>query len=173
MMSGRSDEAAGEWSTQADPVTSKARYWFVTQSAASICLKYLDARQSAGGACRGYFAAVACPQVRACEFWRRGRALMTESVNAWQCIGCGRIEAPQTCVGICEYRKVQFVNVFDHEQALATAVAARREADILGAVVRQLAHTSPRQGECERSYEALQKRARRALLEIAAAPTCK
>ena len=98
---------------------------------------------------------------------------MTESVNAWQCIGCGRIEAPQTCVGICEYRKVQFVNVFAHEQALAAAVAARREADILGVVVRQLAHTSPRQGECERSYEALQKRARCALLEIAAAPTCK
>jgi hypothetical protein len=97
------------------------------------------------------------------------RASMTESVNAWQCIGCGRIEAPQTCVGICEYRKVQFVDAFDHERALATAAAARREADILGAVVRQLAHTSPRPGECERSYEAMQKLARRALLEIAAA----
>jgi hypothetical protein len=94
---------------------------------------------------------------------------MAESINAWQCIGCGRIEAPQTCVGICEYRKVQLVDAFDHEQALAAAVAARREVDILGAVVRQLAHTSPREGECERSYEALQKRARRALLEIAAA----
>ena len=97
------------------------------------------------------------------------QASMTESINAWQCIGCGRIDAPQTCVGICEYRKVQFVTVFDHEQAVAAGVAARREADMLVAVVRQLAHTSPRQGECERSYEAMQKRARRALQEIAAA----
>jgi hypothetical protein len=56
-----------------------------------------------------------------------------------------------------------------HEQAVAAGVAARREADMLVAVVRQLAHTSPRQGECERSYEAMQKRARRALQEIAAA----
>lgn len=98
---------------------------------------------------------------------------MAESVDAWQCIGCGRIDAPQTCVGICEYRKVRLVSAFDHEQALAAVVAARREADILGAVVRQLAHTSPRRGECERSYEAMRKRARRALLEIAAAPAGK
>ena len=92
---------------------------------------------------------------------------MTESVNAWQCIGCGRIEAPQTCVGICEYRKVKFVDAVDHEQALVAAHAVRREADILGALVRQLAHTSPHQGEWERSYKAMQQCARRALREIA------
>jgi hypothetical protein len=92
---------------------------------------------------------------------------MTESVSAWQCIGCGRIEAPQTCVGICEYRKVKFVDAVEHEEALVAARAARREADILGALVRRLAHTSPRQGEWERSYKALQQCARRAFREIA------
>jgi uracil-DNA glycosylase len=27
-------------------------------------------------------------------------------VKAWQCVGCGKIEAPQTCIGICQDRKV-------------------------------------------------------------------
>jgi len=22
-------------------------------------------------------------------------------LNAWQCIGCGKIEAPQNCIGVC------------------------------------------------------------------------
>ena len=32
---------------------------------------------------------------------------MSEHTKAWQCIGCGRIEAPQTCIGICEDCKVE------------------------------------------------------------------
>jgi len=27
---------------------------------------------------------------------------MTERMTAWQCIGCGRIEGAQPCVGICQ-----------------------------------------------------------------------
>jgi hypothetical protein len=29
---------------------------------------------------------------------------MSEPVWAWQCIHCGSIEAPQTCIGICRHR---------------------------------------------------------------------
>jgi hypothetical protein len=31
---------------------------------------------------------------------------MKDYVKAWQCIGCGKIEAPQACIGVCQDRKV-------------------------------------------------------------------
>lgn len=39
---------------------------------------------------------------------------MNETVKAWQCIGCGEIEAPQTCIGVCQDRKVDFVYASEH-----------------------------------------------------------
>lgn len=91
---------------------------------------------------------------------------MIDYVKAWQCIGCGKIEAPQTCVGICQDRKVEFVYATEHREAIA-----RTEAQVRGltAIVRQIAQTTPRDGEWERSYRALQESARLALAQFAAA----
>jgi hypothetical protein len=88
---------------------------------------------------------------------------MSERVTVWQCIGCGRIEGPQPCIGVCEDRKVEVVNAADYDEALAQLTLARSQAQALAALVRQLAHTTPREGEWERTYRALQERARRAL----------
>ena len=77
---------------------------------------------------------------------------MPERLNAWQCIGCGRIAGPQTCIGICQDRKVEVVYAAEYEE--------------LAALVTQLARATPREGEWERSYRALQARAR-ALLACA------
>jgi hypothetical protein len=78
------------------------------------------------------------------------------------------IEAPQTCIGVCEYRKAELIYAFDHEQALAAAAAeARRRTEALLALARQLASTTPRDGEWERSYRAMQEQARRALSALA------
>ncbi len=93
---------------------------------------------------------------------------MTDYVQAWQCIGCGRIEAPQTCLGICQDRKVRFVREPDHEAVLAQARRAQSRAALLEGLVRQLARTTPRDGEWERSWRALQARARAALAAAAA-----
>ncbi len=84
------------------------------------------------------------------------------TVKAWQCIGCGRIEAPQTCVGICEDRKVELMYAHEHREAMAVADAAMREMKIL---IRHLASSTPHTGEWERSYRALQERARHALAQ--------
>lgn len=92
---------------------------------------------------------------------------MTNYVTAWQCIGCGKIEAPQTCVGICQDHKVQFVHSFEHEEVLAQAREAKHRAEALEAVVRQIACTTPRRGEWEHSYRAMQARARSALAMLA------
>lgn len=88
---------------------------------------------------------------------------MAEFVDAWQCIGCGKVEAPQTCIGICRDRKVQFVYASEYEQALAEARLYRAEATTFASLIRQLASTTPRNGQWQRSYLALQNRARNLL----------
>ena len=93
---------------------------------------------------------------------------MTDYVKAWQCIGCGMIEAPQTCIGVCEYRRAELVYAFEHEQVLAQSAAALRRANMLEALVRQLARTTPRNDEWERSYRALQEQARHTLALLSA-----
>lgn len=87
-----------------------------------------------------------------------------ERVKAWQCIGCGKIEAPQNCVGICQDRKVEFVYAVEHEQAM---VSLRQQLLALEQLARQLAYVTPREGEGDRSYRALQQQARRALRGLA------
>jgi hypothetical protein len=93
----------------------------------------------------------------------QGRDAMTERVTAWQCIGCGRIEGAQPCVGICQDRKTEFVYASDHDEALAQLARAQQRAEDLAALVRQIAYTTPRQDEWERTYRALQVRARQTL----------
>ena len=92
---------------------------------------------------------------------------MTERVQAWQCIGCGKIEAPQTCIGVCRDVKVELVYASEHEDTLVQLRLARRQAEAFEALVRQLARTTPREGQWERSYRALQDQASRALAALA------
>lgn len=86
--------------------------------------------------------------------------MSAEVVKAWQCIGCGKIEAPQTCVGVCQDRRVEFVYAGEHTEIVATL---ERRLDALEKLVRQIAYTTPRAGEWERSYRALGDQARRIL----------
>lgn len=88
---------------------------------------------------------------------------MTNRITAWQCIGCGRIEGAQPCIGICEDRRTDFVHAADYDEALAQLALMQRRAEAFAAVVRQLACTTPRGGEWERTYRALQARAQRTL----------
>jgi len=95
---------------------------------------------------------------------------MTERIKAWQCIGCGRIDGPQNCIGICEDRKVEFVYAVEHDDALAQLDLARAQVIGLSAVVRRLASTKPREHEWEHSYRALQQQARTLLAMLKDAP---
>jgi hypothetical protein len=95
---------------------------------------------------------------------------MTDHVKAWQCIGCGKIEAPQTCVGVCQDRRVEFVYAWEHEDTLAQLAVAGTTIRALEAIARQIARTTPRAGAWEGSYRALQERARKVLGAIHATP---
>lgn len=88
---------------------------------------------------------------------------MTETMKAWQCIGCGRIEAPETCIGVCQDRKVELVYAQEYEDALALARRARQHAQALEGLVRRVAWTTPRDDKWEDSYRSLQDQARRLL----------
>ena len=85
---------------------------------------------------------------------------MAEPVKAWQCIGCGKIEAPQTCVGVCQDRKVELVYADEHRAELAALQSAN---DAMAAVLKQFAYIQPREGGWETSYRAMQERAKRVL----------
>jgi hypothetical protein len=76
-----------------------------------------------------------------------------ERRKVWQCIGCGRIEDPRPCVGICQDRPEEYVLAAAHEAAIAE----------LKRLAATIAHTTPRESECLRHWTALQQQARRAL----------
>ena len=102
--------------------------------------------------------------------------MTTEYIKAWQCIGCGKVDVPQPpCIGVCQDRKVEFVYASEYEEALAQAALARQQAKALEALARRLAWTTPRDGEWEHSYRALQNQARRTLAALASdlPPTCR
>jgi len=83
---------------------------------------------------------------------------MTETVLLWQCIGCGKLERTESCVGVCQDRKVEMVYAWDHAQALLRVEA-------LEEIVRRIASVTPREGQWESTYRALQADARRTLAE--------
>ena len=91
-----------------------------------------------------------------------------DRVTVWQCIGCGKIEGPQPCIGVCEDRKVEFVYASVHDEMIGQVALIRGHAEALEDLVRLLACTTPREGEWERSYCALQNQARRILAALAA-----
>lgn len=92
---------------------------------------------------------------------------MTDRIEAWQCVGCGRIEAPQTCIGVCRDRRIHLVDADAHADALAALQSAMAQTQRLEALVRQLALTTPRDNAWERTYRALQQQARALLAPTA------
>ena len=81
---------------------------------------------------------------------------MTEYIDAWQCIGCGRVEASRPCVGVCQDRRTRLVAAEDYEAAVERA----RVAEAALALVRKLTRTRPRGDRWRESFEAFQGEAR-------------
>jgi hypothetical protein len=92
-----------------------------------------------------------------------------ERIVAWQCVGCGRLEGPQPCVGVCQDRKVALVPADAYDSALARLSAAEARLAALESLARRMALSTPRNGEWEKSFRALREEARRAMRESRAA----
>ena len=85
---------------------------------------------------------------------------MTDYLQAWQCIGCGRIEAPQTCIGVCRDRKVFLVGKDEHERALAENARLRALLATTAAKLTRFAHCEPHADGHPQAFAALQEQAR-------------
>lgn len=77
----------------------------------------------------------------------------TERIVGWRCIGCGKVDAPRPCVGICQDRKVELVDAADYD-------ALRARVQALEAALALIARVTPREGAMAASWRALQERAR-------------
>lgn len=85
---------------------------------------------------------------------------MTDYIEAWQCIGCGKLEAPQPCIGVCQDRKVSLVGKGEHEQIEAEAEQLRQQLEAACALLARMVRTKPRQGQVERCWSSFQQQAR-------------
>ena len=81
---------------------------------------------------------------------------MVETIEGWRCIGCGKVEAPRPCIGVCQDKRVELVLAEDYAE-LAWRVEQLEEALAL------IARVNPRPDKLEASWAALQDRARKLL----------
>ena len=95
---------------------------------------------------------------------------MADYILAWQCMGCGKIEAPQPCIGVCRDRKILMVSKDEHEAVVTQLQQARALVRVAIDMLGRVAHSTPKEGQWERSYRALQEQARAAIVELEARP---
>jgi hypothetical protein len=93
---------------------------------------------------------------------------MGDYIQAWQCIGCGKIEAPQTCIGVCRDRKIMLVGIEDHQQALDEVQRLYGQLEQAQSMLARMARTTPREGHWREAWKATQEQARRILAEWSA-----
>jgi hypothetical protein len=89
-----------------------------------------------------------------------------EYMQAWQCIGCGKLDGPQSCVGICQDHRVSLVYASEYEELRKQLEVARADLALLADQMRQIVNTTPKHQEWKRNYEALQELARRTLDQL-------
>ena len=86
------------------------------------------------------------------------------TVIVWRCQDCGGVDAPQPCIGVCIWRPAVWVDAARYELERFRAAVDREAERSLAGLLRRLAFATPRAGQWERSWHALQVQARRTLL---------
>jgi hypothetical protein len=92
------------------------------------------------------------------------------TVVVWRCPDCGGVDAPQPCIGVCIWRPAQWVDAAAYQAERSRALADREAERSLAGVLYTLAFTTPRGGQWERSWRALQSQAQHALAIPSARP---
>jgi len=95
---------------------------------------------------------------------------MAEYIQAWQCVGCGKIEAPQPCIGVCRDRKILMVGKDEFERVAGERDRANALVQTAIALLSRVVHSTPHAGQWERSYRALQAQAREAIAKLEMPP---
>ena len=87
------------------------------------------------------------------------------AVTVWRCPDCGGVDAPQPCIGVCIWRPAAWVDAASHESLRLRAAADLATERNLAGLLRTLAFTTPRAGQWEQNWRALQAQARRTLAQ--------
>lgn len=82
-----------------------------------------------------------------------------ERISVWRCARCGAVDAPQECLGICIWRRFEWVRVADYEARLAYTDAARELERRVFGLLGRVAFATPRADAWERSCRALGREA--------------
>lgn len=45
-----------------------------------------------------------------------------ERIAGWRCIGCGKVDAPRSSMGVCQDRRCELVDAADYDAWLARAL---------------------------------------------------
>jgi hypothetical protein len=96
---------------------------------------------------------------------------MTERLSALFCIGCGRIDVLEPCLGDCDEHVVDLVRAKDHDEARAQVGKALRYAGTLRELLLQLVSKMPEPGapipnKWAETHSTMQQQARSVLHEI-------
>lgn len=91
----------------------------------------------------------------------------SEPALTWWCEGCGGIDAPQPCLGICVWRPVEWVNRTVYERARERAFAERTRERRLRLLLRRLISVTPRPEHLDENWQAFQAQARSILAQRA------
>ncbi len=86
-----------------------------------------------------------------------------ELIQAWGCPRCGRIDAPQPCLGICVRRPGTVVDVRDYRRLAPRAERAAAADQALAGPARLLLTVTPRPGREDACITALRARAHHVL----------
>jgi hypothetical protein len=84
-------------------------------------------------------------------------------IEAWGCPRCGRIDAPQPCLGVCVRRPRAVADVSEYRRFAARSEQLAAEDRTLTGLARLLATVTPRPGQEESTVLAVRSRARELL----------
>jgi hypothetical protein len=83
-----------------------------------------------------------------------------ESVIVWRCPECGGVDAPQPCIGVCIWRPADWVDANVYESERSQAVHGLEVEKALVGLLSRVAFVTPRHGQWERNWLAVQAQAR-------------
>lgn len=86
-----------------------------------------------------------------------------EPLTIWRCRRCGSVDAMQECLGICIWKRFEWVRMEDLVAALASAQRASERERRLRTVARQLVFSRPRGGYEHQHWQTLRAAMERAL----------
>ena len=93
---------------------------------------------------------------------------MTERLSTLFCIGCGRIDVPEPCVGDCDERIVDLILAKDHDEAEVQVARAVQDVGIMRELLVRLVSEMPESSAAmpsnwAKTHQAMQKQARTVL----------